>query len=150
MLPLDAGFARLEGTYVGTMFFHDQFKKKDLEMPIQVRFGNGIYDTKYRYEPPQYQWAVDSIEIGKDGTEWIERSLSEKFVFKLSNWNEFAAGRSDWFEIERTQITSQFLGQFRRRWTLKQNGELLSEKWLKANGSSEWEVSHRMVLKRHL
>lgn len=150
MLPLDAGFARLEGTYVGTMFFHDQFKKKDLEMPIQVRFGNGIYDTKYRYEPPQYQWAVDSIEIGKDGTEWIERSLSEKFVFKLSNWIEFAAGRSDWFEVERTQITSQFLGQFRRRWTLKPNGELLSEKWLKTNGSSEWEVSHRMVLKRHL
>jgi hypothetical protein len=88
MLPLDPGFARLQGTYVGTMFYYDQFQKKDLEMPIQVRFGEGVYDTKYRFAPPEYSWAVDSIEISEDGTQWIERNLGEKFTFQLKNWSE--------------------------------------------------------------
>lgn len=146
---LDPGFVRLQGTYVGTMFYHDQFQKKDLEMPIQVRFGDGVYDTKYRFSPPKYQWAVDAIEVSEDGTQWIERNLSEKFVFQLKNWREFQAGTSNWFEIERPQITENFIGQFRRRWTLAPNGDLTSEKWLKPNGK-DWEVSHRMVLKRNL
>ena len=51
--------------------------------------------------------------------------------------------------MERTQLTSNFVGLFRRRWTLAPNGDLISEKWLKPNGK-EWEVSHRMVLKRNL
>jgi hypothetical protein len=149
MLPLDPGFARLQGTYVGTMFYYDQLQKKDLEMPIQVRFGEGVYDTKYRFAPPEYSWAVDSIEISEDGTQWIERNLGEKFAFQLKNWSEFENGKSNWFEIERTQLTSNFVGLFRRRWSLAPNGDLISEKWLKPNGK-EWEVSHRMVLKRNL
>jgi hypothetical protein len=55
MLTIDPGFARLQGTYVGTMFYHDQFQNKDLEMPIQVRFSDGAYDTKYRFSLPKYQ-----------------------------------------------------------------------------------------------
>lgn len=150
MLVFDPGFARLQGTYVGTMLYHDLFQNKDLEMPIQVRFAEGIYDTKYRFAPPKYSWAVDAIEISEDGTQWIERNLEEKFIFKLKNWTDFRSGRSEWFEIERPQITSSFIGTFRRRWTIGANGELISEKWLKANGKTEWEVSHRMVLKRNL
>lgn len=150
MLPVDPGFTRLQGTYVGTMYFHDLFQNKDLEMPIQVRFGEGIYDTKYRFSPPQYSWAVDAIEISEDGTNWIERSLTERFEFKLTNWKEFVEGTSNWFEIERPQLTSNFVGLFRRRWTLNPNGELVSEKWLKASGKAEWEVSHKMILKRNL
>jgi hypothetical protein len=145
----DPGFARLQGTYVGTMFFHDLFQKKDLEMPIQVRFSEGAYDTKYRFAPPKYSWAVDAIEISEDGTRWTERNLTETFVFKLSNWNEFQTGKSTWFEVERPQITDNFIGLFRRRWTLAANGDLTSEKWLKPNGK-DWEVSHKMVLKRNL
>lgn len=134
---------------MGTMFYHDLFQNKDLEMPIQVRFDDGVYDTKYRFAPPKYQWAVDAIEVDEGGTQWIERNLQEKFIFKLTNWKEFQSGNSNWFEIERPQLTENFVGLFRRRWTLAANGELISEKWLKPQGK-DWEVSHRMVLKRHL
>lgn len=148
MFFIEPGFDRLQGTYIGTMFFYDLFEKKDKQMPIQVRFDDGIYDTKFRFSPPQYQWSVDAIEVSEDGSTWTERMLTEKSVFKLTNWKEFSAGTSNWFEIERPQLTSNFTGTFRRRWTLAPDGTLTSEKWLKANGAKDWEVSHRMVLRR--
>jgi hypothetical protein len=116
------GYQRLVGEYRGPMFFHDQGDGKEKQFTIDMR-----------------------IVADSDGSTW--KGLNEKLSFKLTGWNDFCQKKTDWFEIERTMINSFGVQQFRRRFTIKPNGDLWSEKWVKPK-DKEWEFSHRMELKR--
>jgi hypothetical protein len=145
------GYQRLAGEYRGPMFFHDQGDGKEKQFTIDMRIvadsDGSTWTTKYRYAPPRYQLEFNIGYVSADGAEWNEKGLNEKLSFKLTGWNDFCQKKTDWFEIERTMINSFGVQQFRRRFTIKPNGDLWSEKWVKPK-DKEWEFSHRMELKR--
>ncbi len=145
------GYQRLVGEYRGPMYFYDLTEKANKSFPIDLRILADSQGTswtfKYRFAPPRYQLEFHSGTVSSMGSQWVEESLSDKFSFKLSNWNEFAENRTDWFEIERPMISERGAHNFRRRFTIKPNGDLWSEKWIQFKGK-DWEFSHRMELKK--
>jgi hypothetical protein len=144
-------YLRLAGEYRGPMFFHDLGDNKDKQFDIDTRIvadeTGTTWTTKYRFAPPRYGLEFLLGSASADGKQWTEQTLDEKLVFKLTNWAEFASGKADWFEIEKPMIRSNGIFDFRRRYTIKPNGDLWSEKWIRQQGK-EWEFSHRMELKR--
>jgi hypothetical protein len=151
-LTIPVGHTRLAGEYAGPMKFYDLFQKKDKEFEIFVRIlpsadgTSSTWTTKYRYNPPEYQLEFNIQSASEDGNKWTEQSLNEKQQYTLSGWDDFNAGKTNWFQIEAAKIADKEIVQFRRRWTL--NSEMLiSEKWLKFKGK-DWEFSHKMELKK--
>ncbi|MBL8049221.1 MAG: hypothetical protein JNJ45_11125 [Chthonomonas sp.] len=147
-----AGFARLEGQFEGTMAFYDTFAKERRSFPISLRwtpFSDGATALfKYRFQPGQYQLSIGVISVSMDGTVWLDRNSSfEVERFDLSNWAEFCAGRSDWFQIETDRESEMGNSRMRFRYTFTKDG-FVSDKSLLWAGKSAWEFSHRMELKR--
>jgi hypothetical protein len=145
------GYERLVGEYRGPMFFYDLTEKANKSFDIDLRVLGDVqgsaWTVKYRYAPPRYQLEFLTGTADSSGTQWIEQGLKEKLVFKLKNWREFCENASNWFEIERPMINQQGVHEFRRRFTVKPNGDLWSEKWIQFKGK-DWEFSHRMELKK--
>lgn len=148
-----AGFRRLEGRFEGEMRYLDKVGDgKTKSFPISLRltaFDDGVtFATKYRFAPGQYQFSVRVIAVSADGTVWTERSADgSREDFALSNWAEFCAKRADWFEIERTRLTTAGTDKVRFRMTITAN-EFRSDKTLLPPKSTSWEFSHQMVLPR--
>jgi hypothetical protein len=133
------------------MYFYDTSEKANKSFQIDLRINGDSDGTtwtiKYRFAPPRYQLEFYTGLVSSNELTWTERSLQEKIQFKLTNWKEFSEKSADWFEIERVMINSSGVQNFRRRFTIKPNGDLWSEKWIQPK-DKEWEFSHRMELKK--
>jgi hypothetical protein len=149
--PEQSGYQRLVGEYRGPMVFYDLTEKANKSFEIDLKITADpeatTWTIKYRFAPPRYQLEFHTGATDPTATQWIEQSLKEKFSFKLTNWRDFAEKKSDWFEIERPMISERGAHNFRRRFTVKPNGDLWSEKWIQFKGQ-DWEFSHRMELKK--
>ena len=146
-----AGYERLTGEYRGPMFFYDLTEKANKSFDIDLKIigdpQSSTWTVKYHFARPRYQLEFHTGTADSTGTQWIEQSSKEKISFKLTNWKDFSENKSTWFEIERPMISERGAHNFRRRFTIKDNGDLWSEKWIQFKGK-EWEFSHRMELKR--
>ena len=149
--PEPTGYDRLAGEYRGPMYFYDLTEKANKSFEIDLKIigdsEGSTWTVKYRYAPPQYQLEFHTGTAITGETQWLELGLKEKNSFKLSNWRDFSQNKSNWFEIERPMISDRGVHIFRRRFTIKENGDLWSEKWIQFKGK-DWEFSHRMELQK--
>ena len=145
------GYQRLVGEFSGPMYFYDRMEKSKRSFQIDLKIfadeHGSTWTVKYRYMPPNYQLEFYTGTIDLSGNQWTERGLEMNIDFQASNWKEFTLGRANWFEIERTMPSKEGPYNFRRRFTIKANGDFWSEKWIRFPGK-EWEFSHRMELKK--